>query len=256
MKNLGVILSIVFNMLIFGQNKSPIGDFENIKFEIKFNSDSTFVYKSKNFEDPIGNFYDDYYTEDGQWISKGDTIILNPNLEKKNYGYYEFLEAEKENKQKVYFKFNIIRKNFGEDDNLVSIDTLQIKQLDFAINSNDKKNRSRITQHPTTRCFFAGFIPKELITNERSFEFKKSENFINKIYIGSYEMKKTEEFTIKNTNSNSFVLNIYQNIYKNSMIRNKKYLMLNKNIILIEQKENGKFKKDGLYYEYYHLKRK
>ncbi|HCC94727.1 MAG TPA: hypothetical protein DEQ26_10445 [Flavobacteriaceae bacterium] len=242
-------------LISFGQNKNPVGEFENNQFKIKFNDDNTFNYTSKYFQDPIGNNFQDKYIESGKWILRGDTIILNQDLTERSYGHYDLIEDEIGEKGKVYFRFNLIKTKYNENDEILSIDTLQIEKLDLAINNNDKKNRLRISNYPTTRCAFAGYIPKELITDKRVFEFEKKDNLIHKIYIGSYELKKTEEFIIKNPNSNSFVLNVYQNIYENAMIRNKKYLMLNKNTILIEQKPNGKYKKDGMYFEYYQIKR-
>lgn len=256
MKKIILLLICLINILITAQNKNPIGTFENSTFEITFRNDKTFEYRSKYLSDPIGNHTQTTYIENGKWSIDSDTIRLNAQLDSKSFGSHELLESVKGNPNKIYFKFNLIKQYFDEKDNIISRDTLQIERLDLAINNNDKSNRSRITQSHTTRCAFAGYIPNELITNERSFEFERNTPTIQKLYIGSYELGETREFIIKNPASNSFILNIYQNIYKTGMIRNIKYLMYNKNTILIKQKPNGKFRRDGMYYEFYQIKRK
>lgn len=254
MKKIALVILGFLSILGFSQ-KNPIGAFANERIEIKFNEDKTFEYKNKYRLNPAGHKTDSVYVEKGFWEIDGDTIKLNAQLKEKNYGNDELIETQVPNTSKILMKFNIIRSYFDKTGNLGSTDTLQIDRLDFAINSNVKKNISRITQSPTTRCAFAGYIPKELVTNERSFEFEKPSAKISKIFIGCQELGKMNEYTVKNPDSNSFTLNIYQNIYDDGMLRNKKFLMMTKNIILIEEKQNGKFKIGGIYYDYYQIKR-
>ena len=255
MKKSAIIITLVLSYFSFAQ-KSPIGIFENEQIIVKFNEDKTFNYTNKYNLNPAGHKMDSIYREKGNWEMVNDTIKLNSNLEKKSYVSDELVEDRIANTDKIFFKFNIIRKYFDRNDKVRKIDTLQINRLDFAINTNSKKNLSRITQKPTTRCALAGYIPKELITSERSFEFEKPSDKISKIFIGCYELGKMKEYIIKNSDSNSFTFNIYQNIYDDGMIRNIKYLLATKNIILIEEKVNGKFKIGGMYSDYYQIKRK
>ncbi|SEQ08028.1 hypothetical protein [Flavobacterium urocaniciphilum] len=255
MKKIAIIILSFYNLANFAQ-KNPIGTFQNELIEVTFKNDKSFEYKNKFFLNPAGNKMDSVYFEKGTWKISNDTITLNPQLEKKNFGNDELVESTTSKSNKLSLKFNIIRKYFDANNNNLSIDTLQIESLDFAINKKSKKNISRITQKPTTRCAFAGYIPKELVTNERSFEMEKPTEKISRIYIGCYELGEMKEYEIKNQNSNSFTLNIYQNIYEDGMIRNVKYLMATDNIILIKEKTNGKFKVDGIYIDYYQIKRK
>lgn len=255
MKKIALIILSFYSLSNFAQ-KNPIGTFQNELIEVTFKNDKSFEYKNKYFLNPAGHKTDSVYTEKGTWEISNDTLRLNPQLKKKNFGSDELVESITTNSNKLSFKFNIIRTYFDANNNVLSIDTLQIERLDFAINNKNKKNISRITQKPTTRCAFAGYIPKELVTSERSFEIEKPSEKISRIFIGCDELGEMKEYEINDPNSNSFILNIYQNIYEDGMIRSVNYLMATKNIILIEEKPNGKFKVDGMYIEYSRIKRK
>ena len=111
-----------------------------------------------------------------------------------------------------------------------------------------KKNRTRVANHFTTRCAFAGYIPNELITTSRTISISKPTTEIKSIFIGCYELIETKEFKVDNRKSNSFTLNVYSNYYQDGQIRQMKFLIKNNRVLYTRQKENGKFEKDTIWH--------
>jgi hypothetical protein len=103
-------------------------------------------------------------------------------------------------------------------------------QLDFSFNEVKKKNRTRLYAH-SNHCSFAGYIPKEIITNSWTVSIKRPAGDLNIIFIGCYELQGTEEFLIRNRRSNHFTLNIYSNYYQEGQIRQVKFLIKNNKVL-------------------------
>ncbi len=244
MKSLLTCIFSAIGMICLGQSKNVIGTFSNYRslpsLTVTFNADSTFAYRS--FINPFGEI-----NEKGIWTMKSDTIILNGNLPKKIFSSSTLIEEKTTNNSKIELVFNHIRQYFNSRGELVKLDTLQIERLDFAFNENVRKNRTRIAVRPTVRCAFAGYIPKEIITNEKIVTVEKPVTKLSKIYIGCYELNGTKEFMINDQNANKLTLNVFSNHYEDGQVRQVKYLFRNDNSIFIKQKENGKFQKDGFY---------
>jgi hypothetical protein len=142
--------------------------------------------------------------------------------------------------------FNHIKRYFDDKGNLTKTDTVQIDRLDYAFNELKKKKLTRVAEHRTTKCAFAGYIPKETITTSRTISIPRPTEKLTSIYIGCYELQGTKEFIIKNPNSNYFVLNVYSNYYQGGQIRQRKFLIKNENVLYTTQKANGEFVKNNL----------
>lgn len=244
-----VIIVIIFFIatLSYGQVRKVVGTYSNIipKIHVKFNVDSTFEYVSENH--PTFNRWENF-SEKGIWTLSGDTIILNPNLTKKTFVEFDFKEQKISNDTTLLLTFNHIRRYFDVSGNVIETDTLQIERLDYAFNKLKKKNRTRVANHFTTRCVFAGYIPNELITTSRTISIPKPTEKVESIFIGCYELRGTKEFKINNSNSNCFTLNIYSNYYQDGQIRQMKFLIKNNRVLYTLQKENGKFEKDTIWF--------
>ncbi len=239
---------IVFNTLhAFCQTPDITGTYTSAGtgVSVTFNEDSTFQYMVNGLN-PI--FYRwEKLSEKGKWILKGDTIILNPELSKKTYVEYNFKEEKIADDTSLSITFNHIKRYYDAGGNIVSTDTLQIERLDYAFNDFAKKNLVRVSPYKTTRCTFAGYTPREIITTDRTITMHKPAEKINNIFIGCYELQGTKEFAVKDQNSNHFILNVYSNYYLDGQIRQVKFLIKNENVLYTKQKENGEFEKDNIW---------
>jgi hypothetical protein len=210
---------------------------------VTFNADSTFEYIST--EHPT--FYRwENFSEKGKWIVSADTIVLNPQLESKPFVESNFQEQQTREDSDLLLTFNHIKKHFDNKGNLISVDTVQIEQLDYSFNDFRKKKRTRVTQHRSSRCTFAGYIPKEIITTNRTISVKRPVEKLNSVFIGCWELQGTKEFIIKNPDANHLTLNVYSNYYLDGQIRQKKFLIKNDKVLYTQQKANGRFEKDNI----------
>jgi len=240
------ITCLVHSSLLFSQSKNPVGTFSNNiypKLEISFSSDSTFKYVSDNH--PL-LFFDPGFSEIGNWTMKGDTIILNPGLTVKPYLQSEFKEDMSDDSM-IMLTFNHIRRYYDKENRLIQTDTVQIWQLDFAFNEWKRKKLKRVSDRPSVRCTFAGFIPKEIITTDKSIYINKPSEEIRSIYIGCYELQGIKQFVISNPQANRFTLNVFSNYFADGQIRQMRLLLKNSNVLYTHQKANGEFAKDNIW---------
>ncbi len=235
-----IILPLISSYNVFSQN--IIGTYTGIDSSIKviLNNDSTFLFTSRI--NP--SFYRvEGFSEKGRWTFRSDTIVFNPQFSPKINIESEIIEKEYPNNKDVLLTFNHIKRYFDAEGNLLQTDTLKIEQLDYTFNKLVRKNLRRVTSRNTTRCSFAGYIPSEIITKENSIIISKPSDEPNSIFIGCYELQETKEFILKNKKANHLTFNVFSNYYKDSQLRQMKYLLKNSKIIYTVRKRNGKFKK-------------
>jgi hypothetical protein len=237
-----------FSILTFGQKRMITGTYSAPvlpKLEVSFNPDSTFWYITKQ-QHPTFYRWEDF-EEKGRWSLNGDTIVLNPQLPKKTYVEWTFTEARDASDTTIHLSFYHIKRYFDADGNLKKSDTGNIRQLDYAFNKLKKRRLTRVTSGPSSRCAFAGYIPKEIITSEMTISVPKPNEGVHSIFIGCYELQDTKEFPIKDSLSNLLVLNVYSNYYQDGQIRQLKYLIKNENVLYTRQQLNGRFEKDTIW---------
>jgi len=217
------------------------------RVEVKLNPDSTFTYITNELHPTFYRW--EPFSEKGKWTLSGDTIILNPHLTKKVFVESDFTEEEHQGDTSLLLTFNHIKRYFDTNGNIIKTDTLQIDRLDYSFNELKKKKLTRVAPHMTTRCAFAGYIPKEIITNSRTIIVQRPTENMKSIFIGCYELQGTKAFFIKNPNSNHLTLSVYSNYYQDGQIRQMKFLIKNDRYIYTRQKENGEFDKDNIWIE-------
>jgi hypothetical protein len=233
----------------FGQTNHIVGTFTNgivvPNLRVTFNTDSTFQYTSTGHPT---FFRWENFSENGKWLVSGDTIILNPQLTTKPFVQSDFHEQEIPGDTNFLLTFNHIKRYFDSNGTLVRADTVQINRLDYAFNELKKKKLTRVAENRTTRCAFAGYIPKEVIATSRTISVTKPAEKVKSIFIGCYELQGTKEFNIKNPNSNRLTLNVFSNYYSDGQIRQMKFLIKNQKTLYTRQKPNGKFDKGNWTY--------
>ena len=227
--------------------QNVVGTFLHVipKVQVTFNPDSTFEYITTE-QHPTFYRWEEF-SEKGHWTLSGDTIILNPNLTKKPFVESDFEELQNPVDTTFLLTFNHIKRHYDAAGSIVRVDTFQIDRVDYSFNEIKKKKLTRVAPHLTTRCMFAGYIPNEIITTDRTLSIRRPEKNIKRIFIGCYELQGTKEFIIKNSNSNHLTLNVYSNYYQDGQIRQMKFLIKNGKILYTRQKENGQFEKDNLW---------
>ena len=244
MRNISVCILLLLAVYGNAQTEGPLGLYVNRPpspvFTIRFLADSTFDYMSQ--EHPC--FYRwEGFQQKGKWSKVGDTIILNPNLPLKPFVECDFREAVTADTGFVLV-FHHVKRYFDSSGLLVRSDTLPIEQLDYAFNTLKKKNLTRVATHHTTRCTFAGYIPREVITSNSTIAIARPAESPQKIFIGCYELQETRPFTISDPQSNHFSLIVFSNYYSDGQLRQKKILVKNDKILYTHQKANGKFETD------------
>jgi hypothetical protein len=215
--------------------------------EVKLKPDSTFTYIANELHPTFYRW--EPFSEKGKWTLFGDTIILNPHLTKRIFVESDFTEEEHQGDTSLLLTFNHIKRYFDTNGNIIKTDTLQIDRLDYSFNELKKKKLTRVAPHMTTRCAFAGYIPKEIITNSRTIIVQRPTENMKSIFIGCYELQGTKQFFIKNPNSNHLTLSVYSNYYQDGQIRQMKFLIKNDKYIYTRQKESGQFDKDNFWIE-------
>src|SRR5450631_3502708 len=207
------ILAIFLPVICLSQTRNIAGTFGSFPNpRITFNPDSTFKYISP--ENP--NFFHrrEGFAEKGRWTILGDTIILNPNLSIKPFVESELREQEISNSSDLSLTFNHIKRYIDSNGNITGTDTSQIERLDYCFNKFKKKDLTRVSSYRSSRCAFAGYIPREIITTDRTIFLKRPSENIKSIFIGCYEQKGTREFVVKDPNSNHLIFNVYSNYYQ------------------------------------------
>lgn len=225
MRATALLLLILFPFFGFCQENNPFGTFQATglqKPRISINRDSTFTYTSYN--NPVFFYETGEFSETGRWVMSGDSILLNPDLGKKDFIQSDFTEQELPGDSLIVLTFNHIKRYINPDGQVIKTDTSQILQLDYAFGKFRKKNRTRVTRHLNT-CSFAGYIPKAIITGERTISIKRPPGLLQSIFIGCYELQGVKEFAIHNPMSNRFIFNICSNYYKDGLIRNVGFLL-------------------------------
>jgi hypothetical protein len=249
MRNIVIFISLFLGTGHFGHAQNIIGTYSNgitiPALTVTFYTDSTFIYKST--EHPTFNRWEGFY-EKGKWTVSADTIILNPQLVSKPFVESDFREYSVQSDTVLYLTFNHIKRYFDNKGKLIKTDTLQVSRLDYAFNILKRKNLTRVTKEPTTRCSFSGYIPPEIITSGRTIVVSKPFEELKSIFIGCFELQETKKFEIKNPNSDSLVINIYSNYYGDGQLRQKKLLIGNDKVLYSRQRPNGKFDKTNWIY--------
>lgn len=255
MRPLLTMLAILSSVLSFAQDRNIIGTYKDFKdllgqhqISVTFNPDSTFQYQAHGSPVFYFDHFGESFSEKGKWTMVGDTIILNPQLERKTFVESEVLEQANPADTGLMLTFNHINRWIDPQGNVVRTDTDQIWRLDYAFNERKKKNTRRVSPHRTVRCAFAGYIPKEIITQDRSIVVEKPQEPIRLIYIGCYEQQGTKAFPIKNPASTRLTFNVYSNRYQDGLLRQVKWLAKeNGSLLYLKQKSNGKFRKGLLW---------
>ncbi len=242
-----IIISFFIPTLSFGQVQKVAGTYSNVmpRIQVTFNADSTFEYVTKEQHPTF--FRWEEFSEKGKWTVSGDTIILNPDLTKKLFVESDFKEQQNLGDTNYLLTFNHIKRYFDANGKTIRTDTFQIERLDYSFNGLRKKKITRVAPHLTTRCAFAGYIPKEIITSSRTISVQRPTGNIKSIFIGCYELQGTKEFIITNPNSNHLIFTVYSNYYQDGQIRQMKLLRKNEKVLYTRQKENGEFEKDNIW---------
>jgi hypothetical protein len=251
MRRLLILLSLFITMLSAAQQRKVAGTYSTTNLgglltgtRVTFYPDFTFDYFTDQ-DHPVFSRWENL-SERGRWTMSGDTVILNPHLERKPAVEAQFSESIEGGDATLRLTFHHIKRYFDREGNLTKADTLQIDRLDFAFNELKKKGLRRVTPRPTTRCAFAGYIPPEIITSGHSITVNRPEEGLRSIFIGCYELQDTKEYLIKNPLAGHLTFTVYSNYYADGQIRQLKFLVYKDKALYTRQKPSGRFYKGDL----------
>lgn len=254
-----LFIILFISSAVFSQNRQVSGVYKGLNngvakpLLITLNPDSTFNYTSHGMHPTFDRW--EAFSENGKWTMHGDTIILNPGLEKKKYVDYNFRQSKQGNSDSIWMSFYHMKRYFDLNGNIRKIDTVYIGEVHFAFNEYKKKKIRRVSSYRVTRCTFAGFIPKEIITSDPIIPVAKPKEGIKSIIVkSSYELEGLKEIKLDDSVTH-FVFNAYSNYYDEGQLRQIKFLVRNKKVIYTRQKAKGKFKKDGWFGTRFKVKR-
>lgn len=238
----------VFPACLTAQTRQVAGTYANMtkSYHLYLYTDSTFSYQT-TYDHPV--FWGDRdFSEQGRWTLSGDTVVLNPQLPLKAFVETELQEQAVAGDTNVLLTFNHIKRYYDAQGALMRADTVQVRQLDFAFNDFKKHSRRRVAEHRSVRCTFAGYIPKEIITPDRTIAVARPVTGIQKIYIGCWEMSGTKPFPVADPQATRFVFNVYSNYYADGLIRQMKFLVKNNKVLYTQQRPDGSFVKDNIWH--------
>jgi hypothetical protein len=139
----------------------------------------------------------------------GTPVLVNPVFEQPEKAIgSRVLENRLPADSIVQITFLQVNRYWHTNGNLIKTDTMGIPLIDFSLNTNNRKNRIRVTKRATTRCAFAGYIPEEIITDSRTVTVKKTGPLEN-IYIGCYALNGIKKYTIHDPASNRLTFIVY-----------------------------------------------
>lgn len=230
------------------QTRQVAGTYANMtrSYHLYLYADSTFSYQS-TYTHPVF-LVDHDFSEQGRWTLSGDTVVLNPQLPLKTFTETEWQEQTMPGDTNVLLTFNHVKRYYDAQGVLMRADTVQVRQLDFAFNDFRKRSRRRVASYRSVRCAFAGYIPKEIITRERTIAVARPAGGIQKVYIGCWEMSGTKPFAVADPQATRFNFTVYSNYYADGLIRQMKFLVKNNKVLYTQQRPDGSFVKDNIWH--------
>lgn len=234
-----VIGLLLWSSQIWGQTANPryIGDYKDMYgtlTELSLNEDGTFKLKTP---DPVFPYTHKDYENIGNWISKGDTVFLNPDREPKERTI-ELVEKQIGTTDSITIKINYLVDYY--DDGLF----LERQKFDFDMFSvciNKKKKHFHISHHPQLRtCLFAPKVKNQVIVDSSNI-FKIPAQKVSRIGVFTYGFDAVEWLDISNASTDFIEMTIIQPVDKNRMPENRAIIMKKDKAYFYQR--NGKIEK-------------
>mgnify|MGYP000920873779 CR=1 FL=1 len=224
--------SLIFSVSAQKIPKSIFGTYGKYSTRLTLNPDSTFELIGTDLVFPYTFEID---TNKGEWTVHGDTVTLNPHLEKRFPRITVLEKSILKNNDSISVKTSYYLENY-EKNNIAGRSPFNFELLSIYINK--RKNYRNIVHVPQYRhCMFSPSIKKQIVIDStRTFNFPRQE--VLKLGVYSYGFEKPIEIDINNRHANHFEITVIQPVDKERMPRSKKVIVKGKKAYYYEF--NGK----------------
>ena len=240
-KTLHILTILLISISAFSQNidslfvgkfTDGIGDVTITELSLRKNG--TFFLKTP---DPVFSYTHQTFENEGTWISKNDSVILNPEL------------------TKLKTKVNLIEKNTDRSDSILirvkyfvdyfqSDSLLRREEKEFELMTvciNKKRNYFNLVRHPHRKmCAFTPKVKNQIIIDSTN-TFKIKRKDLDKIGVFTYGFDNMEWLKVSDKNSNNLEIEIIQQVDINRTPRNRELIIDGDKIYFY--KRNGKIDK-------------
>lgn len=236
--------ALVFGLLlcsnqIWGQTTNPkyVGNYKDMYgslTELSLHEDGTFKLKTSDEVFPY-TFQD--FENTGNWISRGDTVFLNPDRKPKDR-IIELVEKQTGTTDSITIKINYFVDYYDGDS------FLERQKFDFDLLTvcvNKKKKYYHITHQPQIRaCLFAPKVKNQIVVDSTN-TFKIPAQKVSKIGLFTYGFDVVEWLDISNTATDFIEMTVIQPVEKNRMPENRAVIMKRGKAYFYQR--NGKIEK-------------
>lgn len=211
--------SLIFSVFAQKTSKPFYGTYGDYSTRLTLKPDSTFELIEA---DPIFPYTFETFTSSGFWKLQGDTVVLNPHLEKRLPKITVLEKLVKKNNDSISLKISYYLETY-EKNKRVSISPFNFELLSIYINK--RKNYRNIVHSPHNRhCMFSPRIRKQVVIDStKIFSFPGQE--VSKLGIYSYGFEKVIEIEVNNPHANHFEITVIQPLDKERMPRSKKVII-------------------------------
>ncbi len=237
MRKLSIILFFIFITSIgycqhidssfAGRYSDGYGDITMTELTLRKNG--TFKLKTP---DPIFTYTFNSFDNEGNWISRKDTVILNPNLlpriTKTNLS-----EKTINLKDSILIKVRYIVENYSSD-TLKSKEDFKFNMLTVCLNKKSKYFNLVSSRHYKT-CAFAHKVKNQLIVDSTN-TFKIKRKNLNKIGVNTYGFEDIVWLNVSDLNSNYFEIEIIQQIDNERTPRNRELIVEGNKVYFYKRK--------------------
>lgn len=214
---------------LFGSYRDGLGDM--LITELILKKDSTFILTTP---DPIFPYTYQKFTNTGNWILEGQSVILNEDLKKRAIKV-EINEHQIDSPDSIVVHINYILDEY-ENEKLVSSGPFEFEMLTLKLNKKKKVYNFRSWEKHRT-CLFSPKIKNQvLLDSARTAHIPRKE--LESITIYTYGFNQPKEFTIKDRKTNYLEINITHPVDRERMPRNREVIIKGNKAFFYERDGN------------------
>lgn len=218
--------------LVIGKYTDGIGN--NFITALTLRKNGTFYLKTV---DPIFSYTHQTFENEGKWIFRNDSVILNPELTKLKT-IINLTEKKSNFSDSILIKVNYFVDYFRSD-TLLNRQEKQIELMTVCINK--RRNYYNLVRKPFGKsCAFAPKVKNQVIIDSTN-TFKTKRKDLIKIGVFTDGFDNMEWVQLSDNNSNNIEINVIQQIDVNRTPRNRELIIEGNKIYYY--KRNGKLDK-------------
>lgn len=240
-KTLHILTILLISISIFSQNidSSFVGKYTDgigdvTITELCLRKNGTFYLKTP---DPIFSYTHRSFENEGIWISRNDSVILNPELTKLKTKV-ALIEKNTDQTDSILIRVKYFVDYF-QSDSLLKREEKEFELMTVCVNK--KRKYFNLVRHPHRKmCAFAPKVKNQVIIDSTN-TFKIKRKDLDKIGVFTYGFDNMEWIKVFEKNSNNLEIEIVQQVDINRTPRNRELIIDGNKIYFY--KRNGKVDK-------------